>query len=83
LRIRGESQIEDDRANSQLDGVPAVYTEIVRESLNDHLLGQWIRRGSSKPWPSQSPDLIPLEFYLWSYVKQVESSVGMILFTEF
>lgn len=31
---------------------------------------QWIGRGSVKPWPPRSPDLTPLDFYLWDYVKQ-------------
>ncbi|GBN24627.1 hypothetical protein AVEN_38022-1 [Araneus ventricosus] len=29
----------------------------------------WIVRGGVSPWPSRSPDLTPLDFSVWSLVK--------------
>jgi len=29
----------------------------------------WIGRGGPIPWPPQSPDLSPLDFFLWGYIK--------------
>ncbi|PNF14255.1 hypothetical protein B7P43_G12204, partial [Cryptotermes secundus] len=31
--------------------------------------GRWISRDSSMPWPPRSPDITPLDFFLWGYVK--------------
>ena len=33
------------------------------------MLGCWIRRGGPIIWPTPSPDLTPLEFYLWAFLK--------------
>jgi hypothetical protein len=33
--------------------------------LNDHWLGQ----GGPMAWPPRSPDLTPLDFFLWGHVK--------------
>ncbi|GBL89578.1 hypothetical protein AVEN_177362-1 [Araneus ventricosus] len=30
----------------------------------------WIGRGAVMAWPPRSPDITPLEFYLWGYVKR-------------
>ena len=29
----------------------------------------WIGRGGPTPWPPRSPDITPLDFFLWGYVK--------------
>ncbi|GBO01243.1 hypothetical protein AVEN_271189-1 [Araneus ventricosus] len=31
---------------------------------------RWIVRGAVMAWPPRSPDITPLDFYLWGYVKQ-------------
>jgi len=33
------------------------------------MLGRWIRRGGPIKWPTTSPDLTPLDFYLWGFLK--------------
>ncbi|KFM71471.1 hypothetical protein X975_17910, partial [Stegodyphus mimosarum] len=45
------------------------WNTIVRSSLNDHFTGRWIGRGGPTPWPARSPDITPLDFFLWGFVK--------------
>jgi hypothetical protein len=51
------------------DGAPAHYSVAVREHLNESFPNQWIGRGGPVPWPARSPDLNPLDFYLWGHLK--------------
>jgi len=30
---------------------------------------RWIGRDDPTPWPPRSPDITPLDFFLWGYVK--------------
>jgi hypothetical protein len=32
---------------------------------------RWIGRGGSITWPPRSPDLTPLDFFLWGYAKNI------------
>lgn len=58
----------------QLDGAPAHFARPVRQFLNTHY-PQWIGRGGTIAWPPRSPDLTPLDFYFWGYMKQKVYSV--------
>ncbi|KAJ4441026.1 hypothetical protein ANN_10875 [Periplaneta americana] len=40
-----------------------------RRHLNNIFPDRWIGRGGPVPWPSRSPDLNPLDFYLWGHLK--------------
>lgn len=53
----------------QQDGAPPHYTRAVREFLDEHYPGHWIGRRGAIEWPARSPDLTPLDFFLWGYVK--------------
>lgn len=53
------------------DGAPAHYPRRVREYLNRNFPHRWIGRGSEVPWPARSPDLNPLDFYFWGYIKSL------------
>ena len=53
----------------QLDGAPPHWGLDVRASLNEQFPGRWIGRDGPTPWPPRSPDLTPLDFFLWGYVK--------------
>lgn len=53
----------------QLDGAPAHYTSVVRQFL-DNNYPKWIGRGGRVNWPARSPDLTPLDYYLWGHMKQ-------------
>jgi len=54
----------------QQDGAPAHYSLIVRDWLNNKLPNRWIGRRGPIEWAARSPDLTPLDFFLWGYVKQ-------------
>ena len=54
----------------QLDGAPAHWdTGDVRATLNAEFPGHWIGRGGPTPWPPRSPDLTPLDFFFWGFIK--------------
>lgn len=58
------------------DGAPAHYSVEIRTFLDEHYNGRWIGRRGPISWPPRSPDLNPLDFYLWGYLKgAVYSSV--------
>ena len=37
----------------------------VRASLDDAFPDSWIGRGGPTAWPARSPDVTPLDFFLW------------------
>jgi hypothetical protein len=47
------------------DGAPAHFSRAVRDVLNNIFHERRIGRGGPATCPSRSPDLNPLEFYLW------------------
>lgn len=53
----------------QQDGASVHSTLEVRAWLNEHFPHKWIGRYSENPWPARSPDLTPLDFFLWGYLK--------------
>lgn len=54
----------------QQDGAPAHYALSVREILNHEFGANWIGRAGPVSWPPRSPDLTPLDFFLWGHLKQ-------------
>lgn len=55
----------------QHDGAPAHCAANVRDWLNRRFPARWIGRGGHIPWPARSPDLTPLDFFLWGHVKAI------------
>lgn len=55
----------------QHDGAPAHFGQIVRDFLNQNYNQQWIGRGGPVSWPPRSPDLTPLDFYVWGRMKEL------------
>lgn len=54
----------------QQDGAPAHFALDTRAFLNEHFPHRWIGRGCEEnPWPPRSPDLTPLDLWLWGYLK--------------
>ncbi|KAJ4433589.1 hypothetical protein ANN_15899 [Periplaneta americana] len=53
------------------DGAPAHFSRTARRYLDRRFPDRWI--GSSGPiaWPPRSPDLNPLDFYLWGHLKSL------------
>jgi len=68
-------QLEDVPLDTQIamyfqdDRAPSHYTRLVWQHLNDTSHNQWISHSSTINWPPRSPDLTPLDFCLWSWVK--------------
>lgn len=53
----------------QQDGAPA-HNYHGTSALLDRLFGnQWIGTNGPIQWPARSPDMTPLDFFLWGYVK--------------
>lgn len=53
----------------QHDGAPPHFALNVRDFLDLTYPNRWIGRGGPVPWPPRSPDLTPLDFYLWGHLK--------------
>ncbi|VEN54798.1 unnamed protein product, partial [Callosobruchus maculatus] len=53
----------------QQDGAPPHYDRRVRGLLDATFHNRWIGRGGFIEWPARSPDLSPLDFFLWGYLK--------------
>lgn len=54
----------------QQDGCPAHSAQNITEILNRTFGNHWIGRRGNHKWPARSPDLTPLDFYLWGKLKQ-------------
>ncbi|KAJ4445999.1 hypothetical protein ANN_12685 [Periplaneta americana] len=54
-----------------LDGAPAHYCRNVRAFLNASYPDQRIGHADPTPWPARSPDINPLNFYLWGRLKSL------------
>ncbi|CAH1967458.1 unnamed protein product [Acanthoscelides obtectus] len=46
------------------------YHNRVRNYLDTWSNNRWIGRDGPISWPPRSPDMTPMDFFLWSYVKQ-------------
>ena len=55
------------------DGAPPHWAQRVRDWLNPKMLDQWIGRGGPQDrnvaGPPRSPDLTPMDFYVWGHIK--------------
>lgn len=54
-----------------MDGAPAHYSRNVRHHISNTYGEKWIGRGGPVPWPPRSPDLNPLDFFLWGHLKNI------------
>lgn len=50
-------------------GFPPYFSLHVRVYLDRVCSGRWIGRGGPVYWPPRSPDLNPLHYFLWRYLK--------------
>ena len=53
----------------QHDGAPLHFSVDVRNHLNAVFPGRWIGRGGLTAWLARSPDLNPLYYFQWEYLK--------------
>nr|XP_012152408.1 PREDICTED: uncharacterized protein LOC105664076 [Megachile rotundata] len=54
----------------QHDGAPAHYAADVRSYLDEAFQDRCIGRRGAIAWPARSPDLNPLDFFFWEYLKK-------------
>ena len=56
-------------------GIPPHWEKNVRGWLNEHFIQRCIGRhgvnDTNIPWPPRSPDLTPMDFFLWGYIKKL------------
>lgn len=55
----------------QQDGAPPHFDARVRQYLNTIFPQRWVGRRGHIEWPARSPDLTPLDFFLWGHLKSV------------
>ncbi|XP_026828441.1 uncharacterized protein LOC113562655 [Ooceraea biroi] len=55
----------------QHDECPAHFSLVARNKLNEKFANRWIGRGGPVGWPARSPDLTPLDFFLWGILKDM------------
>lgn len=53
----------------QQDGAPPHYKRSVRDYLDEVFPERWIGRRGAIEWPPRSPDLTPLDYFFWGYLK--------------
>ena len=55
----------------QQDGAPPHFALHVRDHSNECFPQQWIGQSGTTAWPPRSPDLTPLDFFFWGYMKDI------------
>jgi hypothetical protein len=55
----------------QLDGAPPHFSHHVHAFLEGEFPDHWIGRRRSISWSPCSPDVAPLDFFFWGFVKDI------------
>ena len=55
----------------QHDGAPPHSSRGVKNFLNYRFPGRWIGRCGPHHWPARSPDLSPLDYFVWGWMKEL------------
>lgn len=55
----------------QQDGAPPHNAEIISNFLTTNFQNNWIGNQGPNRWPARSPDLTPMDFYLWGRLKDL------------
>lgn len=63
--------LDENLLHFQQDGAPPHYAVAVRQWLDNNYAHKWIGRRGPIEWPPRSPDLTPLDFFLWGYIKSI------------
>lgn len=73
LHILEENLVEEianmNEVYFQQDGAPCHNARRVREFLNEHFRDNWLGTNGPVRWPPRSPDLTPLDFFFWGFIK--------------
>lgn len=67
--LENDNNLIENQLTFQQDGAPPHYAVYVRQFLDEHFPGRWIGRRGPVEWPPRSPDLNPLDFFLWGHLK--------------
>lgn len=67
--IRNTTGGDLDAIYFQQDGAPPHYGVNVRRYLDETFPDRWIGRRGAIEWPARSPDLNPLDYFFWGYLK--------------
>ena len=60
--------------NFQQDGAPPHFQKDERSFLDVNLPNRWIGRRGYFEFPLRSPDVTPLDFFFWGYIKDLQPS---------
>lgn len=55
----------------QHDGAPPHFSLAVRAHLDFYFPERWIGRGGPHSWPPRSPDLTPVDYCIWGWMKNI------------
>ena len=64
-------RLKHKKLHFQHDKARLHYDTVVREWLDEKFAGRWIGRRARFDWPTRLPDLIPCNFFLWNYLKDI------------
>lgn len=64
-----EPDLPHPRILYQHDGAPPHYAHQVCNFLHQTFPNRWIGRRGPTEWPARSPDLTPVDYFLWGYLK--------------
>lgn len=53
----------------QHDGAPAHFSRQTREILDRNFPDRWIGRAGPIVWPPRTPELNPLDYFVWGHIK--------------
>ena len=66
---RLQEQFRDAEFFFQQDGAPPHFHRNVRTYLDEKMQNKWIGRRGPVEYPPRSPDLTPMDFFLWGFLK--------------
>ena len=69
IRELQRMKIQPEDITFQHDGASSHFHRAVRDWLDEVFPHKWIGRRGPIEWTPRSPDLTPLDFYLWGFVK--------------
>lgn len=53
------------------DGAPPHFSLVARQYLDQNYAARWIGRAGPQSWPPRSPDMNPLDFFVWGHLKSL------------
>ncbi|GBN46861.1 hypothetical protein AVEN_83923-1 [Araneus ventricosus] len=53
----------------QQEGAPPYWGSLVRDFVDETFPDRWIGSDGPTTWPPRSPDITPLDFFVWGYIK--------------